>query len=108
MAPFGVTVRHPISSTSSSRVGQDLEALIEASRALRLLERVNLRLLGEELEAEVEVGQRLDRRRPAGTHSGLQTAAVAQRDWGGQEPLDHFRRDLDGDRRTCAAVANNA
>ena len=49
------------------------------------VERVHLLPLDRGLEAEVEVRERLDRRKPARPHGRGQASAVAQRDLGGQE-----------------------
>ena len=57
-----------------------------------LVERVDLLPLDRGLEAEVEVRERLDRRKTARSHGGCEAPAVAQRDLGGQEPLDGLRR----------------
>ena len=56
------------------------------------VERVDLLALDRGLEAEVEVRERLDRRKTARPHGRSQAPAVAQRDLGGQEPLDGLGR----------------
>ena len=48
------------------------------------VERVDLLPLDRGLEAEIEVRERLDRRKPARSHGRGQAPAVAQRDLGGQ------------------------
>ena len=65
-----------------------LPALHEAE----FVERVDLFALDRRLEGEVEVRQGLHARQPAGAHGRLEAATVAQRDLGGQEPLDGLGR----------------
>ena len=63
-----------------------------ALQEAELVKRVDLLPLDRGLEAEVEVRERLDRRKTARSHGGGEAPAVAQRDLGGQEPLDGFCR----------------